>query len=252
MSEIKKRRGRPRKNAEKQALPLIIEDDLPEAIIVDENPEEEYKINHDIDLTDIQKSPPTPQPSQEEEDIEPIRTENIYMPPPPSYSVPVPKKENKPDNKEREKRDIISKINRYKQSFVLLSDYQINENDSVEKLEAELEQMKLLINNKNCHAVFRHVYLSGVKGYEFLGGRAGAKLYGLSDLLSKSQEVDDILKQIECEHNITGALKPEQRLLLITASMSLVVDNMNRRSEALNEFKQNSADPQIVNKYADL
>ena len=64
--------------------------------------------------------------------------------------------------------------------------------------------------------------------------------------------MDDILKQIEAEHNITGSLKPEHRLLLITASMSLVVDNMNRRAELLNKFNSEQVNPELKEKYNDL
>jgi hypothetical protein len=224
---------------------------------VETDPEEVVHLKDaGVNLDDIaRKDPPrrdVPLPIIEEE----IEAENegsyrmpVYTPAP----MPLPTAPDAgADSVSKAKKAVISKIMRYKQSFEVLHNYPVDTNATVGALEAQLEEMRLVINTKNSHAIFRHLYLTGVKGYEFAGNKVGMKLYGLADLLSKSPEVDQILKELECEYHITGSLKPEQRLLLVTASTSLVVDSLNRRSELLNKFGKDKVNEGLQAQFSDL
>ena len=144
--------------------------------------------------------------------------------------MPSPVITKAPDDSKKRK-EILAKINRYKQAFDVLKAVPVDPNASTEELGAKLEEMRITISSKNTHAIFKTVYISSVKCTELIAARAGGKLYGLADLLSKSSEVDMILREIEAEHGLTGSLRPEQRLLVATLGAAIAVDQMNRKSE---------------------
>ena len=78
------------------------------------------------------------------------------------------------------------------------------------------------------------------------------KLYGLSNMLAQSEEVDSILKELECEMMGGLRLPAHQRLLMCTLSSAMVIDGMNKKSEMLNNFSQEKLNDDVVKKYEDL
>ena len=91
----------------------------------------------------------------------------------------------------------------------------------------------------------------GVRGIEVATTAAGMRTYGLCDLLSKNSEIDSILKELQCEAGV-GHIPPHIRLGLATISTVFVLDSVNRRSEILGNFKKESVNETIANKYGDL
>ena len=87
---------------------------------------------------------------------------------------------------------------------------------------------------------------------ETVGSRFGAKLYGMSQILEQSPEVDHQLKIIECELNLGSKLNPYQTLFIITLSTGLAIDGLNRKSELLHEFQKTKVNEDINKKYTDL
>ena len=77
------------------------------------------------------------------------------------------------------------------------------------------------------------------------------KTYGLSDLLSKNKEIDDILKEIQSEMGV-GNLPAHVRLAMATISTVFVLDSVNKRAEVLGNFKKEAVNETIANKYGDL
>ena len=119
-------------------------------------------------------------------------------------------------------------------------------------LKGKLEDFRNAINNKNTHAIVKTGYLTTVKGLEFVGCKGGMKLYGLSNMLSQSEEVDSILKELECEMMGGLRLPAHQRLLMVTLSSAMVIDGMNKKSEILNDFTKSEITTEIKSKYEDL
>ena len=95
-------------------------------------------------------------------------------------------------------------------------------------------------------------YILGVKGLETVGSRFGGKLYGMSQILEQSPEVDHQLKIIECELNLGAKLNPYQTLFIITLSTGLAIDGLNRKSELLHEFQKTKVNDELNKKYTDL
>ena len=84
-----------------------------------------------------------------------------------------------------------------------------------------------------------------------MASKGGLKCYGLADMLGKSAEVDNILKEMEAEIGIKY-ISPWKRLAFITCTTAVVLDGMNRRAEVLAGFKAETVAPEIAKNYADL
>ena len=158
--------------------------------------------------------------------------------------------EDTDDSKERQ--EIIQKLKKYQMNFKVFENRTINYDGTTPYLKGILEEFRGSVGGKNTHTIFKGCYIQSVKGFEFLGSRTGMKLYGLSDALSKNEEVDNILKEIECEYINMKSLKPEHRLLLVTASSAMVINAMNKRSEILQEFGNTKVSSTTIEEFNDL
>ena len=92
----------------------------------------------------------------------------------------------------------------------------------------------------------------GVKGVEVTGCAVGLKVYGLSDLLSRSAEIESILRELQCELPVIGHIGPGHRLALATFGAALALDSANRKAEVLGQFKQAPVSETVSQKYGDL
>ena len=137
-----------------------------------------------------------------------------------------------------ERQGIINKLKKYQASFIVCANININYEGKTSYLKEKQEEFKNSIGSKNTMAILKSCYIASVKGVEFVGSKANMKLYGLADMLSKNDEVDNIIKELHCEHMSGLKMKPEHRLLLITISSAMVVNGINKWSELLNEFSK--------------
>ena len=211
-----------------------------------------------LDLTDIAKKTPEPfvpstnTPYNEPADPMPMSYEptSNYASYPPLSHLDLPSQPSAEDVKKR--KVLLSKINRYKNSFDVLKSVLIDESASMDDLEGKLEDMRLMISTKNSHTIFKTCYVTGVKAVEVIGGKTGAKLYGLADLVNKSPEIDSILREIECEIDILNNVSPTNRLIIATAGCAIACDTINRRSEILQSFTKGSVNATVNDQYKDL
>ena len=163
---------------------------------------------------------------------------------------PINFNDDQDDDKDRQ--NIINKLRKYQSSFKVCGDININYEGKTSYLKNKLEDFRNAINNKNTHAIVKTGYLTTVKGLEFVGSKGGMKLYGLSNMLAQSEEVDSILKELECEMMGGLRLPAHQRLLMVTLSSAMVIDGMNKKSEILNDFSKTEITPEIKDNYKDL
>lgn len=217
-----------------------------------------------LDLSDIAKKTVTldasaPQrtntPYNEPAEPMPMPTQSYEPMSSLTYSAyePMPSLVPQPTAEEAKKRKVmLSKINRYKNSFEVLKGVMIDDSASMDDLEGKLEEMRLMISTKNSHTIFKTVYVTGVKAVEIVGGKTGMKLYGLADLTNKSPEIDSILKEIECEIDILNNVSPTNRLIIATVGCAIACDTINRRSEILQSFTKGAVNATINESYKDL
>ena len=71
-------------------------------------------------------------------------------------------------------------------------------------------------------------------------------------MVGKSEEIDNILKEIECERIGNLNIKPEHRLLLSTARCAIIVNQLNNQNETLNKFSNEAISEETKTKFEDL
>ena len=173
-----------------------------------------------------------------------------YAPPPPPPPMMFAPKPQPPDDRE-ERRQLIDRIKKYRQGFDAAKALPFNEDMSTERLRSLLDDIRLCISSRNTSLIFRSGYLTAVKGVELVGTKTGLRCYGLADALGKSNEVSDLLKEIEAEVGIKY-VSPWKRLAFITVTTAVVLDGMNRRAEVLATYKQEAVNPVLDERYKDL
>ena len=174
-----------------------------------------------------------------------IREKIVYV------SAPVDEAKVDPKDEKARRNDALTKIKRYRENFQAVKAMRFNEDGSTEYLESHLEDIRIMISSKTSLMLVKSAYTMGVKGVEIATCSAGMKTYGLSDLLSKSKEIDDILKEIQCELGV-GNLPAPARLAMATISSVFVLDSINKRAEVLGNFKKEAVNESISSKYGDL
>ena len=251
---IRRGRGRPRKMPKPAPMPEPVEVErapMPEAPRYDV--EELLMPNHTVDTSDIARAPPpSSMPERDEAEMihlpsmdEAPETRMSYTPPPPSYA-PSPPVE---DAAERKK--VLTRIRRYRESFDAVRAMSFNEEWSLEKLNNHLDAIRTTVGSKTTHVLVKHSYLATVKGIEVGTCAIQMKTYGLTDLISKSSEIDSILKEVAAEMGI-GAVPPAHRLALATIGAVLQLDSANRKAAVLASFKAEPVNEAINLKFGDL
>ena len=256
---IKRGRGRPRKTA-------II-------------PEEVIFTNNQVDLSDLKSAPiasEAPPQEYEVEEIqlagdqeheEPVRdlpdavleleARNIILeepkpqPQPTVVYLPAPEPVFDESKEKARRHSALTRIKKYREAFPAIGAMRFSEDWSTDALESHLEDIRIAVSAKNTGLLVKGVYLAGIKGIEVGTCAVGVKSYGLTDLLSKSAEIDGLIKEVSCEMGV-GHVPATTRLLLATMQTVFVLDSVNRRAELLGNFKQEPIAETISSKYSDL
>ena len=259
---IKKGRGRPRKNPV-----TAVADDAPENIVNNVEAEEVILAPQRVDIDDLRASVPQAASAEPEPEVE-----TIYMGPPPEAAAPPPpppraspdvlemlrapsmqaSPPSPPPDGKANRRELLGKIKKYRESFPAVAAMRFNEEWGTEELESHLESIRVAVSAKTTGVLVKSAYLMSVKGLEVGGTAVGLRVYGLSDLLSRSAEVDSILKEIQCELPVLGHIGPGHRLALATFGAALALDSANRKAEVLGQFKAAPVNEAVSQKYEDL
>ena len=253
---IKRGRGRPRKSA-------II-------------PEEVIFTNNQVDLSDLQSEKNAPEAPRQEYEVEEIKMSGDQEHEEPETDLPeavreleAPRvvEEPKPqptivympapepvfdESKEKARRhSALTRIKKYREAFPAIGAMRFSEDWSTDALESHLEDIRIAVSAKNTGLLVKGVYLAGIKGIEVGTCAVGVKSYGLTDLLSKSAEIDGLIKEVSCEMGV-GHVPATTRLLLATMQTVFVLDSVNRRAELLGSFKKEEVNVELKSKYNDL
>lgn len=265
----KKGRGRPKKlipPAPDNHLPTIIETVEPpqKMMVIEDEPAanftEIHNLNAGIDLSDIAKpaeiEPPPPMPEMPPFQPEPVPFEmgQSYSPIP-SFDVGLTASVNPNESEEdrKERLQIVMKLKKYAKAYPAFAQQaNINTDASLSHLKTQLDEIRALIQNKTTDILIKRTYLTSVSALEMVGSKTHvAKLDGLADLLARSTEVDEVLKEISCELNISY-ISPMKKLAFITLSSAYVLHTLNSKSQVFKEFGEEKVKPEVLDGFKDL
>ena len=150
-----------------------------------------------------------------------------------------------------ERKKVIARIRRYRESFDAVRAMHWDENWPLEKQNNHLDAIRTSVGSKTTHVIVKHSYLAMVRGIEMGTCSIQMRTYGLTDLLSKSAEIDSILKEVAAEMGV-GAVPPTHRLALATIGAVLQLDSANKKAEVLAGFQKSAVNENIPLKYEGL
>jgi len=264
--KIKRGRGRPRKTPKPEAPPPAPEPEPARASTPMPPPPREYHNEVEellmprttVDTSDIARAmaPPPELPRAAPDEDEVIRLPTMEdevaaprgnLPQPPIVLTSPPP----PPVDENKRRTVLTRIKRYRESFEAVRAMPFKDDWPLEKLEAHLEEIRIVVGSKTTHVLVKHTYLAAVKGIEVGTCAISMKTYGLTELVAKSAEIDSILKELAAEMGV-GAVPPAHRLAIATIGAVLQLDSANKKALVLAGFKKEPVNESINMKYADL
>ena len=236
-----------------------VEDEAPVAVpetvvepVVDDDAEETSLAPPEFDLKDLARRAP------DEVKVEPVRVVEKVVEPVVRESVPAPRTQFSFTEVDAKKGDtakakVLAKIARYREQFDILRDYPVNEFDSAEGLETQLNTMKMKIHSKKGVLFLKSVYMAGVGGWEFINTKANTlQLGGLTQMMGQSPDVDLLLREIQAEYGFGSGLRPEFKLCMLTLQTSVMVDTFNRQKLKYKDKLDGEVKTELVSEFKDL
>lgn len=164
------------------------------------------------------------------------------------------------DGDPREKRKLIIKINRYRMSFTKDLNNTIPhslESYSLYELEDLLDEVRLVVSNRQSSNFMKSLYFNGAGLVENLAPRfLKLNLTGLRTNLEQNQTVDETLDELSIEYSALDYVPPEQRLALATFMTLNETFIMNRlvktQSKTIEKNLNNPVNQDVLNQYNDI
>ena len=176
------------------------------------------------------------------------------------------------EEEEEEKEKIIQKIQAYTEQFRdKLENYLPIKKDkygkyiiglykkSLEELGKELDFIRSKLSTSNTKTAFKVLYNTGTNAIEKIGPFIGLKLDGLTEEVTRSKEIDQVLTELSCEYSFNKFMDPKVRLVAHTGFAILKVDSMNKRQEKIqqvhtqfNESLKQDISEEIIDRYKEI
>lgn len=183
----------------------------------------------------------------------------IHLPPVESYvsntiipdipEIPQVSIENTP-----ERRCKIIMIHRYIKSFPIeLSIFNIDlETKTSEELDKLLEEIRLIVGNKNSTQLMFLGYQQGLSILENVGPLLNMDLQGIQLMAIQDRAIMDCVQELSIEYMSMKYMKPHIRLAILTGGLCMKVSNSNKTQKILNNFQEKEVQENIVEEYLDL
>ena len=155
----------------------------------------------------------------------------------------------------RSRREKIIKIQRYIQNFdSLLFEFKNIDYSSkkVEELDNYLEEIRLIVTNKNSNNLLGIGYTQGIGLIESMAPYLNMDLQGLSAICARNEAINDCLKEISIEYLNTRYMKPTYRIAILTAGIAIQLNSVNKSNKIINSYLDKKLDEDLKNKYNDI
>ena len=161
-----------------------------------------------------------------------------------------------------EKRNLINKVKLYIDSFEnklhsihggdpITFKHRLREL-GVDQLKILLQNIQFEINAPSGQILFNHAFFVGVSQFESLSCSYNYDIKGLSEMLKQDQNVNDSLKELSCQIDLSAYTTPEMRLLSSVLLCTMSVYNNNKLSKKMNDFLNEEIPENIEEKYKNL
>jgi hypothetical protein len=155
----------------------------------------------------------------------------------------------------KNKRKKIIMIQRYIQNFELdlfeFKSIDFSQKNNIE-LDSYLEEIQLIIGNKNANNMLGIVYTHGLSMIESYGSYLNMDLQGLSMICIKDQAIRDCLKELSIEYMSLNYVKPQYRIAMLTLGIAMSIDGQNKENKIINNYVQKNITDDFKDKYSHL
>lgn len=274
--EVKRPRGRPKKNTsiETEAPPSpkpepesLYEDDSVSEISEDNNVNQDDDFLADLNNVNF-REPPTKEELKEKEKIEKQREkdnnkflktssrldlDSIFKRAK-TQGVPKPSKPLKPQKSQyeddnslfddkgtellgKDKRILLSKIQQYKSLFPEeLSKFKIKKNCSAEDLKLYLTEMESIVDTSSVEQFLTDSILQCIKMTEGFSTYTKYDITGCADLLKGNKQFHTLTKQMYIKYKVFNNVPPEYSLAVLVATTAYVCKNKNTKKKEIESF----------------
>ena len=181
-----------------------------------------------------------------------------------NHSIQAPKtiNINATDKDYIQKKNLISKVKRFVQSFPIelnnitggnsqLFCHRLVELDCLQ-LEQLITNIQFEINQPRISQLFNTIFFTSVNQIEHLSSSFGYDVKGMTENLQKNEECLSALKELNCMYDISGVSSPELRLLMCVMMTGMNCYNSNKLSKKMDEFLNEPVSEDIEQKYKNL
>ena len=285
--EVKRPRGRPKKNTsvESEAPPSpkpepesLYEEDSVSEISEDNNQDDDFL----ADLNNVNfREPPTKEELKEKERIQKeieknqqkavkaekssrLDLDSIFKRAKVAQSVPKTPKPQKSQYEDdnslfddkgtellgRDKRMLLSKIQQYKSLFPdELGKFKIKKNCSAEDLKLYLTEMESIVDTSSVEQFLTDSILQCIKMTEGLSSYTKYDITGCADLLKANKQFHTLTKQMYIKYKVFNNVPPEYSLAVLVATTAYICKNKNTKKKEIESFLSQPIQPreEIVN-----
>ena len=273
--EVKRPRGRPKKNAsvEPEAPPSPKPEPEPESLYEEDSVSEISEDNNQDDdfLADLNnvnfREPPTKEELKEKERIQKeieksqqkaakaekksrLDLDSIFKRAK-AQSVPKTPKPQKSQYEDdnslfddkgtellgRDKRMLLSKIQQYKSLFPEeLGKFKIKKNCSAEDLKLYLSEMESIVDTSSVEQFLTDSILQCIKLTEGVSSYTKYDITGCADLLKANKQFHTLTKQMYIKYKVFEKVPPEYSLAVLVATTAYVCKNKNAKKKEIESF----------------
>ena len=281
--EVKRPRGRPKKNAsvEPEAPSSPKPEPEPESLYEEDSVSEISQDNNQDDdfLADLNnvnfREPPTKEELKEKEKMQKeieknqqkaakaekssrLDLDSIFKKAKAAQSVPKTTKPQKSQYEDdnslfddkgtellgRDKRMLLSKIQQYKSLFPdELGKFKIKKNCSAEDLKLYLTEMESIVDTSSVEQFLTDSILQCIKMTEGLSSYTKYDITGCADLLKANKQFHTLTKQMYIKYKVFNNVPPEYSLAVLVATTAYICKNKNTKKKEIESFLNQPIQP---------
>lgn len=156
-----------------------------------------------------------------------------------------------------ERLKVKSKILQYQQTFpdeLLAYNYKMNQLDqfSTEDLRVFLDEVKIVVSQRNSTGLAKFAYFSAVDVIEKIGCKIGYDIKGFKNILNANPEIHKCLNEIALEYADMIYVSPHIRLSFLTLSVATNLYQMKKVENVVEKEIQKKIPDDIREMYNDL
>ena len=149
----------------------------------------------------------------------------------------------------RDKRELIAKINQYKNLFPdELKKFKCKKNSSLEELKVYLEEMESIVDTSSIENFLTDSIIQCIQLVEGVSSYSSKyNIQGCADLLKSNKQFHSLTKQLYIKYKVFSAIPPEMQMLMLVATTAYICKSKNQNKIVLDSYLNEPLQQQQTN-----